>query len=169
MSHENWIINTLTILTLELAVKMRQKQTMKRKNVIFTMTILTLLLSSCVAVSQDSSQQGLVDKLCKKWVIDSLEVKDMNRKFPAPANLQGNYTHFKKDGTFEGQDFGIVIKGKWKVDLEKMQIINYDMDNPQLEAEIVLTIVTLTENSLAITSRPMSGNQVVMYFKLEEQ
>ena len=138
---------------------------MKRQNVIFTVTILTLFSSSYVAMTQNSSQQGIVDNLCKKWVIDSIEVKDMNRKFPPSANIKGNYTHFKKDGTFEGQDFGVVIKGKWKVDLKKMQITNYDIDNPQLKGEIIITIVEITENNLAITSKPMSGNQVIMHFK----
>src|SRR5688572_25473753 len=96
-----------------------QIKPMKRRNVIFAVTILTILSSSYIAMAQNSSQQRVVDNLCKKWVIDSIEVKDINRKFPAPANIKGNYTHFKKDGTFEGQDFGVVIKGKWKVDVKK--------------------------------------------------
>jgi hypothetical protein len=138
---------------------------MKSQNVIFALTVLTLLSSSYVAMTQDASQKSIVDNLCKKWVLDSMEVKEMNRKFPAPANIKDNYTHFKKDGTFEAQDFGIVIKGKWKVDLEKMQITNYDYDNPKLKGDIIFTIVQITENNLAITSNPMSGNQVTMHFK----
>jgi len=71
---------------------------------------------------------------------------------------------FKNDGTFSAQDNGIVIKGKWKVDLQKRQLISFEIDNPELKEGIIFNIIGITEKKLAISSNPMSGNQIILYY-----
>jgi hypothetical protein len=142
--------------------------TMNTKKIIIATAILTLLYLPFIALAQVPNQQSIINNLCKKWMVDSIEVNDMNKKFPAPKNIKNNYTDFRKDGTFQGQEGAVVIKGKWKFDFEKMQIINYDIDNPEVKGEIVFTIIEINEKHLAIRSKPMSGNQITMHYKPEK-
>jgi hypothetical protein len=126
---------------------------------------LVIILMPNAVKSQTTEQEDILLNLCQKWIIDSIEINDQQKKFPPPENIKNNYSEFRNDGTFQGQDFDVVLSGKWKIDYEKMQIINYDIDNPLITGEIVFTIVNISKEHLAITSGPMSGNQVTMHYK----
>jgi hypothetical protein len=104
---------------------------------ILMVAILTTLGSSYTSIAQIREEQNVIDRLSKKWVIDSIEIKDLNKKFPPPENIKNNYAHFKKDGTFEFQDNDIVIRGKWRINLEDLQIVNYDIEDPRLPDDII--------------------------------
>jgi len=116
------------------------------------------------AFSQTTGQQSLIDSLSRYWKVDSIGIKDVKGKFAAPLSIKDNFMFFKNDGTFSAQDNGIVIKGKWKVDLQKRQLISFEIDNPELKEGIIFNIIGITEKKLAISSNPMSGNQIILYY-----
>jgi|GEM_PF-2818050 len=136
-----------------------------RFKVLALVTTFSIIFLPFMVTAQAKNIQDTLNFLCKRWVIDSIDVKDINRKFAPPENIKDNYAEYKRDGSFEGQDFGTVLKGKWKFNLDNTKIINYDIDNSNLKGEIIFTIIELTEKSFAITSNPMSGGQVIMRYK----
>ena len=138
---------------------------MKKKITALVTILLILSFLPTISKAQTLSEKEVLDNLCKKWIVDSIEINDINKKFPAPDNIKNNYTDFNKNGTFRGQDSDVILTGKWKLDYKKMQIINFNIDNPLIKGDIVFNIITISDRHLAITSKPMSGNHVTMHYK----
>ena len=134
------------------------------KKTLYVNIILVILLPS-FALCQSKTQKDTINYICRRWVVDSIEVIEMNRRFAPPAEIKNNYTDYKINGTFEGEDDGIKVTGKWKYDSENIGIINYDMDNPKLKGEILFSIKEISDKCLAITSLQMSGNQIILRYK----
>ena len=120
-------------------------------------------------MTQTKGQETIIDNLCKRWVLDSLEINGTKKKSAPPENIKNNYTFFNRGGAFQGQNGGMLVEGKWKLDFEKMQITNYEMNNPILKEDIILTIININDTSLSITSSPMSGNKVIMHYKPDKR
>lgn len=138
----------------------------------YSLLIIGLLLITIPIIEvkgQNYSEEKTIKLLCQHWHIDSLLVKDLNKKFAPPDNIIDNYIELKKDGTFESQEMGIKLTGKWEFDYDKMQIKNFDFDHPDLPEEIVFDIVKLDDSELAITSKPMSGGQITMFYKSKKE
>lgn len=133
----------------------------------FVFICLTIFLSiGEKAFAQSRTHKRIFKNLCTRWELDSLQIRDTGEKFVVPDKIKGNYLRFYKNGTFESQDMGIRLNGKWKLNYDKMQIINFDIDNDRLPSEITFNIEECTKNSLVISSKPMSGGQTLMHYRL---
>jgi len=114
--------------------------------------------------AQSHKEIVLIDSLSKKWKIDSIEVKENKMRFAAPENIKDNFLNYKKDMTFTLQDGGILVKGKWKLDLDNRGIINHDTNNSSQDNDVIFNIIQLTGSKLAITSAPASGGQIILHY-----
>ncbi len=133
---------------------------MKRK-ILFLICAFFIVGSS---YAQSNKEISLIDSLSKKWKIDSVEIKENKMSFPAPDNIKDNFLYLKKDRTFTGQDEGMPVSGKWKLNINSREIVNYEMNDPSLNKEVVFTIIKLTGEKLAITSTAASAGQVVIHY-----
>lgn len=124
-----------------------------------------LILPFLDTMGQTKEKEKFKEYLCKEWKIDSLLVNDINKKFLPPENIKENYITFNENGTFNSQDMGTNLSGKWRFDVKEMKIINSDFNHPALKEDIVFNVLKLTQDKLVITSKPMSGGQVTLYYK----
>ena len=134
---------------------------MKPLIAVFSLSCLSIL---CFGQTNNSKKMTLTDSLCKNWNIDSIEIKESGMKFKVPENNKDNFMHFQNNMTFTSQEAGTIIHGKWKINIDKREILNYDIDNSELKNGVTLNIISLSKNKLAITSAPMSGNQIVLHY-----